>query len=165
MGVTQYVDFYHNRRHTATRLSQPRPQPPPSCQLYAQSLLSSSAFTSLITNSESIMSPSGYQAIEHNRSCQHMREYPKGAKLGRRASLKLTVEQYKPLQPSKLPPDAVTIIVAHVSGFPKVRQPFLLFSLKAILHLVVSIFTGLSRGCLGGIRASLSRASCKVKEA
>lgn len=66
-----------------------------------------------------------FQVIEHESSCQHLREYPNGLRPRSQGQLKLAIKQYKPLHSQQPSEDAVTILAAHANGFPKVSQVFI----------------------------------------
>ncbi|KAK5724948.1 hypothetical protein LTR17_013437 [Elasticomyces elasticus] len=62
---------------------------------------------------------SHFRVLEHTVRCQHTRERPAGAELGRENDLRLHVKQYIPKTNDQPKPGDVTIIGAHANGFPK----------------------------------------------
>ncbi|PWY91036.1 hypothetical protein BO70DRAFT_349548 [Aspergillus heteromorphus CBS 117.55] len=69
--------------------------------------------------------PFPFQVIEHSIPAQHIREHPHGINGRQEAVLQLAIKQYVPLdRPDPIPENAVTIIGAHGTGFPKVSEPF-----------------------------------------
>ena len=62
---------------------------------------------------------SHFRVVEHTVRCQHTRDRPAGAELGRENELKMCVKQYVPKTNDQPKPGDVTIIGAHANGFPK----------------------------------------------
>ncbi|TKA67520.1 hypothetical protein B0A55_10140 [Friedmanniomyces simplex] len=62
---------------------------------------------------------SHFRVIEHTVKCQHTRDRPAGAELGRDNDLRLHVKQYIPKTNEHPKPGDVTLIGAHANGFPK----------------------------------------------
>ncbi|KAK5736548.1 hypothetical protein LTR17_007367 [Elasticomyces elasticus] len=62
---------------------------------------------------------SHFRVLEHTVRCQHTRERPAGAELGRENDLRLHVKQYIPKTNDQPKSGDVTIIGAHANGFPK----------------------------------------------
>ena len=60
-----------------------------------------------------------FRVIEHTVRCQHTRDRPAGAELGRENDLRLHVKQYVPRATQRSRPGDVTIIGAQANAFPK----------------------------------------------
>ena len=66
------------------------------------------------------MSSQSFKVIEHVVPCQYIREYPNATRDQHPSVLKLAIKQYIPLYEHEPSKDAVTLIIGHANGFPKV---------------------------------------------
>ena len=73
----------------------------------------------LVPGQAQLRTMAGFRVVEHVVKCQHTRDRPAGAELGRDNNLRLRVKQYVPEANKDPKPGDVTLIGAQANAFPK----------------------------------------------